>query len=60
MDKQVKWNLDQLYTEVTGLNIVKPLYKKHDFSEQPLELPPSIIDKFGEELVFHESKNLMN
>lgn len=62
IEKQVAWNLDQMYKERSGLNIQKDVYKKRDFCKNPETEAAAepIIDKYGEELVEHKSLNLMN
>jgi hypothetical protein len=56
IERQVQSVLDQVYSQQSGLNIQKPLYKKGDFFE-PLQ---PVIDKHGDELVEYKGLNLMN
>ncbi len=64
LEKQSQDILDSQFAEINCTNIRKQFYKKKDLlkteEDNKSEEHKPIIDEFGEELIFHKTKNMMN
>ena len=67
-ERQIKSVIESIFAEINTTNIRKQFYKKRDLisnmddneSELPAKTAPIYVDKYGEELVDHVSRNTMN
>lgn len=62
LERQAQEVLDSQFADLNCTNIRKQFYKKKDLvkAEEDVEEPKPVIDEFGEELVEHKSKNMLN